>query len=174
MPPAARTGPLTRSAPRLLPPGPPPGCGSTGSCSSRTAGPCSGPEPDTPRSTCSPHNPGCPRRGGHWPARGTAQHGPTAPLPLPDGRAGGRCCGECGPTRNRRRALRARNAEPGAVGLRRISGQPPAGALGRAGCVLVSAEGRPRLGGVSPRSYCRTIMREEQWAPLLGEANPGT
>lgn len=76
-----------RSAPRLLPPGPPPGCVSAGSYSSRMAGPSSGPEPGTPRSTCSPYNSGCPRRGGHWPASGTAQHGTTAPFALPDWRA---------------------------------------------------------------------------------------
>lgn len=167
-----------RPAPRLLLPGPPPGCGAAGSCSSCTAGPSSRPQPGTPWSTCSPHNP-------RWAAREEAATDlpkarlPTARLPSLCWTSG-RCYGESGPSGNRRRSLRARSAEPGATGLWWISGQPTGGdngggrALGRVGCVLVdTAEGWPRLGGVSPQSSCRIVMREAQWAPVVEEADPG-
>lgn len=111
-----------RPAPRLLLPGPPPGCGAAGSCSSCTAGPSSRPQPGTPWSTCSPHNP-------RWAAREEAATDlpkarlPTARLPSLC-RTSGRCYGKSGPSGNRRRSLRARSAEPGATGLWWISGQP--------------------------------------------------
>lgn len=167
-----------RPAPRLLLPGPPPGCGAAGSCSSCTAGPSSRPQPGTPWSTCSTHNP---RRAAREEAGTDLPKARLTTARLPSlCRTSGRCYGESGPSGNRRRSLRARSAEPGATGLWWISGQPTGGdngggrALGRVGCVLVdTAEGWPRLGGVSPQSSCRIVMREAQWAPVVEKADPG-